>query len=309
MVTNQLNSAFNFLTIEYIHTIYYFEFSKDYAFPGEKHDSWELVYVDNGLLEVVADNDCSTLQAGDIIFHQPNEFHQLHTNGEEAANVIVISFTCRSAIMALFEKKIMSLSKNDREMLAAILNEAKLVFKPELGRLHLKENRLEQPFPGAEQMIYIYLTQFLISLVRDQQEPLVLEPEKRVIKKTFTKEIVNNIVQFMEEHLSENISIDQFAAHFYISSSYLKKIFKDETEYSIITYFKTLKMEQAKKWIREDRQSFTEIASLLGFDSIHHFSNSFKKYSGFSPTSYANSVKSIERKLKQAATSQKEMRS
>ena len=36
------------LNISKIYTVHYFDYSKDYAFPGESHDFWEIVYVDKG---------------------------------------------------------------------------------------------------------------------------------------------------------------------------------------------------------------------------------------------------------------------
>lgn len=44
-----LKRAFN---VERIYSVHYFEFSKDYTFPGEAHDFWEFVYVDKG--EIIA---------------------------------------------------------------------------------------------------------------------------------------------------------------------------------------------------------------------------------------------------------------
>ena len=55
------------IEIEKILTLYYFEFSKDYRYTGEKHDFWEFVYVDKGKLEVSADQEGYELKEGDII--------------------------------------------------------------------------------------------------------------------------------------------------------------------------------------------------------------------------------------------------
>ena len=78
-----------------------------YSYTGEKHDFWELVYVDKGELEVAADYEGYKLKEGDIIFHKPNEFHNLWANGISAPNVLVISFVCHSPMMSFFENKIM----------------------------------------------------------------------------------------------------------------------------------------------------------------------------------------------------------
>ncbi|AOM27815.1 hypothetical protein AL018_05015 [Enterococcus faecium] len=59
----------------------------------------------------------------------------------------------------------------------------------------------------------------------------------------------------------------------------------------VISYFKELKMEKAKRLVLENELTYTEIADILGFHSIHHFSSAFKKYTGLSPSKYYLSLK------------------
>ncbi|MBC1397657.1 cupin domain-containing protein [Listeria fleischmannii] len=99
------------LNVQSIVTVYYFEFSKNYLFAGEQHDFWEMVYVDKGELEVSAGKEGYELKEGDIIFHKPNEFHNLWANGVSAPNVLVVSFVCSSEGMRFFENKIMRLQQ------------------------------------------------------------------------------------------------------------------------------------------------------------------------------------------------------
>ncbi|MEG2287978.1 MAG: helix-turn-helix transcriptional regulator, partial [Ruthenibacterium sp.] len=56
-------------------------------------------------------------------------------------------------------------------------------------------------------------------------------------------------------------------------------------------YFGTLKINAAKRIVREGNHNFTEIAVLLGYNSIHYFSRHFKKVTGMTPSEYASSVK------------------
>ena len=48
--------------------------------------------------------------------------------------------------------------------------------------------------------------------------------------------------------------------------------------------------------IREGSHNFTEIAALLGYNSIHYFSRHFKKVTGMTPSEYASSVKVLARR-------------
>ncbi|HFV1519083.1 TPA: helix-turn-helix transcriptional regulator, partial [Enterococcus faecium] len=78
---------------------------------------------------------------------------------------------------------------------------------------------------------------------------------------------------------------------FFISPASLKKHFRKVNGKSVISYFKELKMEKAKRLVLENELTYTEIADILGFHSIHHFSSAFKKYTGLSPSKYYLSLK------------------
>lgn len=50
---------------------------------------------------------------------------------------------------------------------------------------------------------------------------------------------------------------------------------------SVISYFKELKMEKAKRLVLENELTYTEIADILGFHSIHHFLQLLKNIQGY----------------------------
>ncbi|MEG2959689.1 MAG: AraC family ligand binding domain-containing protein, partial [Oscillospiraceae bacterium] len=83
------------ITVEGLVTVHYFEYSSSYYFEGESHDFWELLYVDKGELDVDAGEERHHLTRGQMIFHQPGEFHALHANGVVAPNLVVLSFLCQ----------------------------------------------------------------------------------------------------------------------------------------------------------------------------------------------------------------------
>ena len=57
------------------HSVYYFEFDKNFYHPPEKHDFWEMVYVDDGCINAVVDGIGCELSKGQVIFHTPMEPH------------------------------------------------------------------------------------------------------------------------------------------------------------------------------------------------------------------------------------------
>ena len=69
------------LAVSEIYTVHYFEYSGSYAFSGEAHDFWEILYVDRGELSVTAGERSVELRQGGLIFHAPGEFHALAARG------------------------------------------------------------------------------------------------------------------------------------------------------------------------------------------------------------------------------------
>ena len=120
------------LTIHEVYSIHYFEYMCDFSFPGESHDFWEFLCVDKGEVNVLAGKKFHVLKKGDIIFHKPNEFHNVKSNGLIAPNLVVMSFACTSPVMAFFEEKILKVGESERLLLAQIIQEAKHIFE---GRL------------------------------------------------------------------------------------------------------------------------------------------------------------------------------
>ena len=61
----------------------------------------------------------------------------------------------------------------------------------------------------------------------------------------------------------------------------------------MLDHFSRMKMDAARRLIREGQLNITEISSRLGFSSVHYFSRRFKKLTGMTPTEYARSVKML----------------
>jgi len=99
------------------------------------------------------------------------------------------------------------------------------------------------------------------------------------------------VKRLLIEHVYSHLTLDDICKKTLLSRSTLQKLFKDGMNTSIMDYFKTLKIDEAKALIREGNYNFTEIASMLGYNSIHYFSRTFKATTTMTPSEYASSVK------------------
>ena len=286
------------IVIKKIVSIHYFEYAKDYVFEGEKHDFWEFLYVDKGEVEVMAESLGFKLKQGEIIFHKPNEFHNVWANGKVAPNLIVVSFECKSPAIKYYENKILGINDFEKNLLVQIINEAKEAYTSELDITYLNklEKRQESLF-GCEQLIKIYLEQLLISMVRKGNSVNSSSRLSTATKERSDSDLLKRINDYLNENVAKNLTFDDVCRFSNLSRTSLKVLFKDKVGTGVMEHFKKLKIEEAKKMIREGQYNFTQISEILGYTSIHYFSRHFKNVTDMTPSQYVHSVKSKASKL------------
>lgn len=285
------------LTIQTLFSFHYFEYAKGFVFDGEQHDFWEILYVDKGEVEIRADDHIHTLHQGNMIFHKPEEFHTVSVKHEHTPpNLIVICFECMSPAMTIFEKKILALGDRERNILSLIIQEGFQAFLPPFDKptVHHLERNPHAPF-ASEQMIKSYLEVLLITLIRNQEQASTPDSMKykqsSLQKEKAEQRIVQQIMEYLKANLSQSFTQDHLCQKFHLGKSRLKELFQSQMQTGVLEAFKSLKIEQAKTFIRDGRYNFTEIAAMLGYASIHYFSRDFKKTVGMPPSDYAKSVK------------------
>lgn len=272
------------INVSRIVTIHYYEFGPNFVFQGESHDFWELVYVDKGKVQVRRDNEELILKQGELLFHQPNEFHSIRSL-ESSPNFFVISFSSASPAMAYFQKYRTQLDNNLKRYLSSIIREAEKTYlipknDPNLKKLHRKENA---PL-GGEQLIQTYLEQMLIFLLRTNttQTDVALFPQKE----TQEDALIEAMKQFLSQRITQTVRIEDICNEFDYSRSYLTRRFQQGTGQSLAAYATTLKIEEAKRLIRESDMNLAQISEYLAFDNPQYFSRVFKKRTGMTPTEF-----------------------
>ncbi len=280
----------DYIKISSIVTVHYFEYSKNYKFSGESHNFWEFVCVDKGEVTAITEQAETKLTSGDIIFHKPNEWHNIKTDDKELSSVVIVSFKADPFPNEFF-RGVKKISNTQKLLLSKILNEALEVFSDPLGDPYTKKMHIKSTAtPAAKQLIKLYLTEFLLLFLHSENSAERVGYKKPIDNNTFAE-----AVDFMLENLSSKIKISDIAHHLNISATSLKTLFKTYAGRGVIDYFNFLKIEAAKSYLRENEYSVTKIAELLGYNNTHYFSSQFRQFVGLTPTEYAKSIKSMLR--------------
>ena len=115
-------------------------------------------------------------------------------------------------------------------------------------------------------------------------------------KRRFTdasRTVTQQACSYIDRHFADNISSSSIAETIGVSPSYLSRVFKHDTNRTVIEYLNSVRIEQAKKMI-EDGARLSVLAQQSGFNSNTYFFTVFKRSTGKTPKEYR---KMIENKM------------
>jgi len=99
------------------------------------------------------------------------------------------------------------------------------------------------------------------------------------------KSFVANAVEYINKNYAGNINLKKICAELYVNTTYFSECFKKDTGISFLFYLTIVRVDNAKRLIRERSHLKTyEIADLVGYSDTKHFSRVFKKLTGVNPS-------------------------
>lgn len=107
--------------------------------------------------------------------------------------------------------------------------------------------------------------------------------EKPVVKK---ERVITGITKYMQEHLSEDVSLHILSEEFHLNSQYISQLFKNEIGVNFLTYLTNIRMEHAKKLLLSSSLSIAEVSEQSGYGDYRVFTKVFKKSEGITPSQY-----------------------
>ncbi len=98
--------------------------------------------------------------------------------------------------------------------------------------------------------------------------------------------LISRIVKYLTENYLKVENLDELADRFFITKSYLCRLFKKETGVSVVTYVNTYKIQKACEKLQFTRANIDKIAADCGFSSSMYFCKLFKRTIGMRPGEY-----------------------
>lgn len=277
------------LNITRIANVHYFEFINGYHTIVNSHNFNELIYVDNGYVDVSAENYKGRLNQTQLIIHMANEPHSLSTDNKTAPNVIIIGFECNCPEIEIFSRKPVTLNLAQQGILAEIIKESRNVFLPPYDIPYSTDMKKRSSYPfGADQLIKNLLEYLLIKLVRAEK----MSNEDAFMHVEDMPDLLREVQSYINNNYEQKLKIDELCFIFGTNKTTLCSLFKKYLNCTITEYINRLKIHMAKIKMREGSENFTQISESLGFSSVHYFSKIFKQYEKLTPSQYIRTIKS-----------------
>ncbi len=275
---------------------FYYELPEDFEYLGESHSGWEFVYVDKGKVSVGADNATYILKKGEMACHKPFEFHTIKPYEGKAA-VIIICFESSDEYMAYFNNKIVSVNQRQKQYLNDIADMGKTIFLPKSPLEIVKDGQMD-PSPEATPLKLQFVKNAIQLLLLSLVSADTTEKQSRISiyeHVSQRKNLTEKIIEYLKQNVDKSVTLEDISGRFSYSLSSIKRIFKEETGCSIISYLNNLRMSRAKELLLRSDASIGHIAFALGFSSVYYFSIAFKKKWGMSPSKYRSACAGVSR--------------
>lgn len=92
--------------------------------------------------------------------------------------------------------------------------------------------------------------------------------------------------EYIDRHYMENVTLKTLAYGLGVNPSYLSVLFKNEMGMNYSEYLLMVRMEEAKKLLRQRELNLSQIANAVGYDRVSYFSKLFKNFTGLKPGEY-----------------------
>ena len=103
--------------------------------------------------------------------------------------------------------------------------------------------------------------------------------------------LVGKVINYINSNLQNNLSVNEIASLFFVSPTYLSRVFKKETGLSVIEYINKLKIKHSTFLLRDTSLPIQDIGRIIGVNDVNYFSRLFKKYMSQTPTQYRKNFK------------------
>ena len=258
-------------------------YKEEKAMDMHIHDCYELYYSISGGKQFLIDNKFYSIAPGDLFIINQYESHKLTQFDSCVHERIVLS------VHPDYMKKLSTSETN----LNRCFTERPVFFQHKLSLSKEQQKRFLyyiKKITSANGFAHDIVEQaaFMELMVMINASSNSLSPTFEAENSTFKyNHQVDDILAYINKNITNTITVGQLATHFYLSESYICRIFKSATGTTINKYITARRISIAKSLLNDGRNA-TEAFEQSGFADYSNFFKAFTKAVGVSPKKYAN---------------------
>lgn len=245
----------------------------NYSFGPSVRENFVLHFVIDGKGRFTLNDKTVELQTGDLFLLPQHQVTFYQADSRHPWSYIWVGFSGSKAETILAKTSLLENCYCHSNLQSNILNQM----------FHITHFRDQKLNDATELQLTAELYKLLSFLVEEFPNENVQQDEnsaKLYVKKT---------LKIIHTQYDNPLRIADIAKKLNLNRSYLYKIFKEQTGYSIKEYILQVKMEKSSDLLRNPRFTISEVANSVGFSDSLAFSKTFKKYYGDNPTCYRKS--------------------
>ncbi|MCZ8514163.1 AraC family transcriptional regulator [Paenibacillus filicis] len=244
------------------------------------HGTYEIYYLLAGQRGYFIKDRSYLISPGDLVFINKHDVHKTSNIGPPGHERIVINFSDRflGKDHPLYHESLFAAFQHPSHVFSLKLQEQ--IFVQTIMNKLTKE--LKERATGYETYTKLLLMELLLFAGRcaERQETVPFEHASPLHKK------ISEIVQYINGHFQEPMTLAGLAGRFYMSPYYLSRAFKDVTGFTFIEYVNTARIKEAQRLLKETDMKIIGIAEAVGFENIAHFGRMFKKLTKLTPLAF-----------------------
>ena len=244
-----------------------------------QHSDIEIILILKGSLVIFTKNETFTMSPGDVAYFNPNEMHASHTGEQEPCTILVIQINLK--LLSDHFQPIKNIRFTENNLSACIPAKELPAFRKtcyDLGYNYFCND-------------FGFQLRCLSDVFRIFGSLLVLAPYETMTSESLQSDLhyqrrLERILNYIEEHYTEKISLTQIAEHEHLSLSYLSHVFKEEMNMSFLEYLNSLRFEHAEEMIRYTDMSILDVCIASGFSDSKYLTKQFKQYYQMTPREF-----------------------